>query len=58
MRWDAHNFGFDTKKEYHPSEIDYMDEHASKIVELITLARIRFSLKWVWTNQLQPLLTE
>lgn len=67
MRWDAHNFGFDTKEEYYPSEIEYMDEHAVKIIELInnnpvlkakTLARTRFSPNWVWVNQLKPLLTE
>lgn len=67
MRWDARNFGFDTKETYKPSEQDYNEEHALKIVNLIrdnrvlyakTLARQKFSPQWIWYNQLQPLLEE
>jgi len=65
MRWDARNFGFDTKEIYKPSEQAYLEEHAMEIVDLIrdnsiifakTLARQMFCPKWVWYNQLQPLL--
>jgi glycosyltransferase involved in cell wall biosynthesis len=67
MRWDARNFGYDTKENYKPSEQDYMEEHGLKIVNLMrdntvlfakTLARQKFSPQWVWYNQLQPLLEE
>ena len=65
MRWDAHNFGFDTKENYLPSEQAYYEEHARKVISLMrenqvlyakTVARQRFSPKWVWRNQLEPLL--
>jgi len=65
MRWDARNFGFDTKESYKPSEQAYYEEHALKIVNLIrdnpvlhskTIARQKFSPQWIWYNQLQPLL--
>ncbi|MDQ2086144.1 glycosyltransferase [Herbivorax sp. ANBcel31] len=65
MRWDARNFGFDTKETYSPSEQAYLEEHASIIVNLMRdnpvlyakiLARQNFSPKWVWHNQLEPLL--
>ena len=65
MRWDARNFGFDTKETYNPSEQIYLEEHALRIVDLMrdnpvlyakTLARQKFSPQWVWYNQLQPLL--
>lgn len=65
MRWDARNFGFDTKENYYPSEIDYYNEHAVKIVNLMredralnskTISRIRYNPKWIWENQLLPLL--
>lgn len=67
MRWDARNFGFDTKEEYKPSEQSYLEEHALRIVNLMrdnaviyakTLARQKFSPQWVWYNQLEPLLEE
>lgn len=65
MRWDARNFGFDTKETYKPSEQSYYEEHGAKIVRLMrenpvlhakTAARQRFSPEWVWRNQLEPLL--
>lgn len=65
LRWDARNFGFDTKEKYNPSEKAYYEEHATKIVNLMrensvlhamTMARQRFSPEWVWKNQLEPLL--
>lgn len=65
MRWDARNFGFDTHENYHPSEVDYYDEHALRIVNLMredialnskTISRIRYNPKWIWENQLLPLM--
>jgi len=67
MRWDARNFGFDTKETYKPSEQAYLEEHAVRILDLMrdnsvlyakTTARQKFSPQWVWYNQLQPLLEE
>ncbi len=67
MRWDARNFGYDTKETYRPSEQSYLEEHALKIVNLMrdnpviyakTLARKKYSPQWVWYNQLEPLLGE
>lgn len=65
MKWDARNFGYDTKENYHPSEKAYLEEHAAKVVNMMrenpvihakTLARQRYSPQWVWRNQLEPLL--
>jgi len=65
MRWDARNFGFDTKEGYKPSEQAYLEENAVKIVDLMrdnsvlyakTLSRQKLSPNWVWYNQLLPLL--
>ncbi|MDK2822466.1 MAG: hypothetical protein PWQ67_853 [Clostridia bacterium] len=65
MRWDARNFGFDTKEQYHPSEQVYLEEHADIIINLMrenpviyskTMVRQRYSPQWVWKNQLEPLL--
>ncbi|MBE3101225.1 MAG: glycosyltransferase [Firmicutes bacterium] len=67
MRWDARNFGFDTKENYKPSEQFYLEEHALNIVDHMrdnsvlyakALARQKFSPNWVWYNQLDPLLEE
>ncbi len=67
MRWDARNFGFDTKEAYRPSEQFYLEEHALMIVDRMrdnpvlfakALARQKFSAQWVWYNHLQPLLEE
>lgn len=65
MRWDARNFGFDTKETYKPSEQAYYEENGANIVTMMrenpvlqakTLARKRFSPQWVWINQLEPLI--
>jgi len=65
MPWDARNFGFDTKETYYPSEQAYLEEHALKVVNLMkensvvyakTIVRQNYSPKWVWENQLAPLL--
>jgi len=65
MRWDARNFGFDTKENYYPSEQDYYKEHGDIIIRMMrenpvvrskTLARQRFNPYWIWKNQFEPLL--
>jgi hypothetical protein len=65
MRWDARNFGYDTKENYNPSEQIYLENNADRVVNLMrenpvisakTLVRQRYSPKWIWENQLQPLL--
>ncbi len=65
MRWDARNFGFDTKENYHPTEQDYYEEHGEKILRMMrenpvihskTLVRQRYSPHWIWENQIEPLL--
>jgi glycosyltransferase involved in cell wall biosynthesis len=65
MRWDARNFGYDTKETYKPNEQAYLEEHAVRIVDAMrdnavlsakALTRQKFSPQWVWFNQLQPLL--
>ena len=65
MRWDARNFGFDTKETYQPSEMGYLENHAVKIADRMrdnpvlrakALTRQFFSPGWVWYNQLQLLL--
>lgn len=65
MRWGARNFGFDTQESYAPSERAYYEEHAQRIVNLMredhalyakTMVRQNYSPKWVWENQLAPLL--
>jgi hypothetical protein len=65
MRWDARNFGFDSKEKYNPSEKAYYEEHGNIIVNLMredrvlnskTQIRQKYNLKWVWENQLQPLI--
>jgi len=67
MRWDARNFGYDTKETYKPSEQSYLEENALKIADLMrdnsvlyakTFSRQKFSPQWVWYNQLSPLLEE
>lgn len=35
MKWDARNFGFDTKEIYYPSEQEYIEEHAQEVVNLM-----------------------
>lgn len=65
MRWDALNFGFNTKEAYTPSEHDYYLKHAESIIDKMrdnpvihakTITRQRFSPEWVWKNQLEPLI--
>lgn len=65
MRWDARNFGFDTKETYRPNEQSYYEEHGARIADLMrdnpvlhakTLTRQKFSPQWIWYNQLQPLI--
>ena len=67
MRWDARNFGFDTKETYKVSEQTYLEEHALRVADTMrdnsvlyakTLSRQKYSPSWVWYNQLQPLLEE
>lgn len=67
MQWDARNFGFNTTEKYHPSEEQYLKDHANNIINLLrdnpvihakTLARTRYSPDWIWYNQLLPLLEE
>jgi len=65
MKWDARNFGYDTHETYHPSEQAYLSEHGQIIVNKMqdnpviqakTMARQRYSPKWIWQNQLEPLM--
>ncbi|MCX7745935.1 MAG: glycosyltransferase [Clostridia bacterium] len=65
MRWDARNYGFDTKESYHPSEQAYYEDHADIIFRMMrenpvihskTLVRQRYSPQWIWKNQFEPLL--
>jgi hypothetical protein len=65
MRWDARNFGFDTKETYHPSEQAYYEEHGEIVLRMIrenpvlhskTLVRQRYSPAWIWKNQFEPFL--
>lgn len=65
MRWDARNYGYDTKEEYLPNEHAYYDKHSGQIVKLMredkalfskTTIRTRFNSDWIWENQFKPLL--
>jgi hypothetical protein len=65
MRWDARNFGFDTREKYQPSEAEYYAEHARNIVNRMredpalhakSVIRTRYSPAWIARNQLLPLL--
>ncbi len=65
MRWDARNFGYDAKEQYKPNELFYLEEHGANIVNLMrddkvlfakTFTRQKLNPKWVWHNQLEPLL--
>jgi hypothetical protein len=66
MKWDAKNFGYNTRESYKPSEEAYYQEHAKIITNLLhsnrvihakTKARKRYSPQWIWKNQLEPLLS-
>lgn len=65
MKWDAKNFGFNTREIYRPSEEAYLTHHAHNIIELMdnnpvihakTIAKQRYSPKWIWKNQLEPII--
>ncbi|MEG2706106.1 MAG: glycosyltransferase [Erysipelotrichaceae bacterium] len=65
MRWSAKNFGFDTYETYLPNESLYYNQHALKIIMEMkenpvihakTIARTRYSSKWIYEHQLKPLL--
>lgn len=65
MRWNARNFGFDTREKYNPSEREYYEEHAAIITNLMredrslnckTIVRNKYNLQWICKNQLLPLL--
>ncbi|HEX9061043.1 MAG TPA: glycosyltransferase, partial [Clostridia bacterium] len=64
MRWDARNFGYDTKEKYNPSELAYMQNNAERIVDMMrdnsvihskTMVRQRYSPEWIFKNQIEPL---
>ena len=64
MRWNARNFGYDTREKYLPSEKAYYEEHAARIAGLMerdpsllakTRVRNRYQPQWIWKNQLLPL---
>lgn len=66
MRWDARNFGYDTRERYVPSEQAYYEEHGRAIVDLMredrslrakTRTRTLYNGAWICRNQLMPLLT-
>ncbi len=61
MKWDAKNFGFETKEEYLPKEEDYYLENAKKIYcEILDNYTLntkkvilkKFSSGYIWANQL------
>lgn len=65
MRWDARNFGYDTREKYVPSEQAYYEEHGEIIVNLMredrslrakTRVRTQYHGAWICRNQLMPLL--
>jgi len=67
MRWDARNFGYDTKEKYNPSELAYLQEHAQRIVNMMRdntviyskmLTRQIYSPEWIFKNQIEPLINE
>lgn len=65
MRWDARNFGYDTREKYVPSEQAYYEEHGEIIVNLMredrslhakSRVRTQYHGAWICRNQLMPLL--
>lgn len=65
LRWNARNFGYDTRESYHPSEQAYLLEHASAIAQRMrdnpvlqakTLTRQQYNPRSVWASRLAPLL--
>lgn len=65
MEWDARESGYDIKVLHKPSEIKYYEENAKKIINLMrddkvlfakTKVRKRYSEKFIWKNQIEPLI--
>lgn len=65
MRWDARNFGYDTKEKYNPSEKEYYEEHGKNIINIMredrslnakNIIRNKYNIEWICKNQLLPLL--
>lgn len=65
LRWDARNFGFTTLETYHPGEIEYYEDNGRRIlmameqnnaVKAKWKVRKKYTTKWVYDNQLKPLL--
>lgn len=67
LPWDALLTGTYIKENYVPSEQEFFQAHAIEIINQMmsnpvlyakTITRQRFSTKWVWDNQLAPLLED
>ena len=65
MKWDAKNFGFNTRETYRPSEDAYLKDHAKNIIKLMdsnqilhakTIAKQRYTPQWIWKKQLEPII--
>lgn len=65
MRWDARNFGFDTRETYHPSQSAYYRDHGAAIARRMdsdpvlaakTMVRTQYHPDWTFQHQLRPLL--
>ena len=65
MKWDAKNFGFNTRETYKPSEDAYLKDHAKNIIKLMdsnqilhakTIAKQRYTPQWIWKKQLEPII--
>ncbi|HAX72781.1 MAG TPA: glycosyltransferase [Firmicutes bacterium] len=65
MRWPARNFGFDTLETYHPTEFEYLKQHAfdilnhmwsNAVLQSKNIVRKRYNPQWIYKNQLEPLL--
>ena len=66
LRWNARNFGFDTRETYLPSEEAYYRERSRRIVEAMKkdaslqskmLVRTRYQPDRIFATQLLPLLS-
>lgn len=65
MRWAARNIDKVTFERYEPSETEYFEQHAQRIVSAMeqnpvlrakTLAHTQYSTDWIYEHQLKPLL--
>lgn len=65
MRWDARNFGYDTRETYHPSQSAYYRDHGAAIARRMdsdpvlaakTIVRTQYHPDWIFQHQLRPLL--